>query len=232
MDATIKEDAMLPYLEAVPLFAKLRPEQRRFLASGSSLLECKRGALVCKQGEQPDGFYCVLHGRVKLAMLAASGGERVIEITQPGGSFGKSSMFLQQPWPVYAQALVGSHLLFVGRQAVLSGIQHWPAFALTMLAGMSTRIHGLLGEIEACCLKTASQRVVQYLLDQGQRCGGEPGTGKVTLPAGKAVVASALSLTPETFSRELRRLVEQNLISVQKNFIHVRDMARLRKILP
>ncbi len=231
MDATVKEDAMLPFLDAVPLFANLRPEQRRFLASGSSVLDCKRGALVCKQGEQPDGFYCVLHGRVKLAMLAESGGERVIEITQAGDSFGKSSMFLQQPWPVYAQALVGSRLLFIGRQVVLSGIDHWPAFALTMLTGMSARIHGLLGELEACCLKTASQRVVQYLLDRGQPCGRQPGTVTVTLPAGKAVIASALSLTPETFSRELRRLVKQNLISVEKNSIQVHDMDRLRKVL-
>jgi CRP-like cAMP-binding protein len=53
----------------------------------------------------------------------------------------------------------------------------------------------------------------------------------VTLPAGKAVIASALSLTPETFSRELRRLVEQNLISVHRNSIYVHDTARMRKIL-
>lgn len=231
MDATLREDTMLPFLEAIPLFANLRSEQRRYLSSGSSILDCKRGALVCKQGETPGGFYCVLHGRVKLAMLASNGGERVIEITQHGDSFGESSLFLQQPWPVYAQALVGSRLLFIGRQVVLSGIQHWPGFSLTMLAGMSARVHRLLGELEACCLKTANQRVVQYLLDRGQPCDCKPGAGTVTLPAGKAVIASALSLTPETFSRELRRLVEQNLISVHRNSIQLHDRARLRKIL-
>jgi CRP-like cAMP-binding protein len=231
MDASIKEDTMLPFLEAIPLFDNLRLEQRRYLASGSSILDCKRGALVCKQGEIPGGFYCVLHGRVKLAMLASSGDERVIEIMQPGDSFGESSLFLQQPWPVYAQALVSSRLLFIGRQVVLSGILHWPEFSLTMLTGMSARVHGLLSELEACCLKTASQRVAQYLLDQGQPCDCKPGAGTVTLLAGKAVIASALSLTPETFSRELRRLVNQNLISVQRNSIYVHDRARLRKIL-
>ena len=231
MDATLREDTMLPYMEAFPLFADLRPEQRRFLASGSSVLECKRGTLVCKQGERPGGFFCLLHGRIKLALLASSGGERVIEIAQPGDSFGEAALFSQEPWPVYAQALVKSRLVFISGQVVLSGIQHWPEFSLAMLAGMSARVHGLLSELEACCLKTASQRVAQYLLDLGQPCSYKAEAWTVTLPAGKAVIASALSLTPETFSRELRRLVEQNLISVQKNCIYVHDKARLESIV-
>ncbi len=51
---------------------------------------------------------------------------------------------------------------------------------------------------------------------------------EVVLPAGKAVVASRLNLTPETFSRELRNLSRDGVISVERCTVLVHDTANLR----
>ncbi len=52
-------------------------------------------------------------------------------------------------------------------------------------------------------------------------------SAEVRLPAGKAIIASSLNLTPETFSRELHQLAGRGLIDVKKKTIRVHNLAAL-----
>ena len=49
------------------------------------------------------------------------------------------------------------------------------------------------------------------------------------LPAKKAMIAARLGLTPETFSRVLKRLREEHLITVEKLKIHIHRPSALRQ---
>jgi CRP-like cAMP-binding protein len=51
---------------------------------------------------------------------------------------------------------------------------------------------------------------------------------QVVLPVSKAVVASSLNLTPETFSRELHELARQGLIQVDRRTVHIPSLNQLR----
>ena len=110
-------------------------------------------------------------------------------------------MFLGKPYIVSSQALVDTMLLHVAQQAVFEELERTPRFARKMLAGLSRRLHGLIGDVEAYSLNSGTQRVIGYLLREGLDDGEE-----VTLHASKAVVASRLNLTPEHFSRILHDL--------------------------
>ena len=48
-----------------------------------------------------------------------------------------------------------------------------------------------------------------------------PGTGKT--------IASLLDITPETFSRELNRLIGEGLIEVTRNQIKIRDLQSMQQ---
>ena len=55
---------------------------------------------------------------------------------------------------------------------------------------------------------------------------GDEATVHLDLP--RQVIASRLSITPETLSRLLRQLVDEGILTVEDRFIFVRSLARLR----
>ena len=217
-------------LARLPLFSQVGPDLREVLARASTPVSLGRGDVLFHHGQECAGFFVVLRGQVKLSLTNADGQEKVLEIVGAGETFAEGVMFADRPYPVTATALVATDLLGVPRQAVLDLIDVEPSFARHMLAGMAMRLHQMVADVSAMALHSGTQRVIAYLLgeaapdDATLRSGG-PAT--VRLPAGKAVLASRLSLTPETFSRVLRSLTEQGLLEVDGRQVAVRDVRAL-----
>ena len=134
-------------LGRIPLFRELDPVQRAALARGCRFLKVERGDIVVHRGEPAIGFYYVIQGRVKLILTSPVGGEKVVEIVREGGTFGEAVMFINRPYPVNAQATEPSHLIYVARESIIQGLEQAPDFAFKMLAGLSVRLHGLIGDV-------------------------------------------------------------------------------------
>jgi CRP-like cAMP-binding protein len=223
MNTAAREDNCFPLLTDIALFKALSGEQLRFLAADCYRRHARKGQVVCDKGVVLDGFYAVREGRVKLAMLSEEGSERVVQIAEDGDTFGEGLGLTGQPSPIYAQTLCDSHLLFFRAERVRAALYRWPALAMLFLSQTCNRVHELYRDLEACCLHSALQRVAGYLLERLQcvRDQENPSAVRVSLPAGKAVVASRLNLTPETFSRELRHLSAQGAISVERGVVNI-----------
>lgn len=213
-------------LSNLPLFRQLSADEIGHLASGTREHKVAKNEILFQKGDPSHGFYIIAHGQIKLAFPSAHGSEKVVEIIGTGQSFGEAVMFMEKPFPVYAQALVDSLLLHIAKPVIFSAIDHDPALARKMLAGLSIRLHGLIQDVEAYSLRSGAQRLIGFLLEQPQAA-AERGV-EVALPASKNVVASRLNLTPETFSRILHTLTERGLIRVHGRVIAVDDVERLR----
>ena len=212
-------------LRRIPLFSGLDDAELGDIAAGTHRHRLKRGEILFQKGDPALGFYYLLEGQVKLALLAADGHEKVIELLQPGMTFGEAVMFIERPFPAYAEALRESALLFVPRGPLIEAVRSNPGFALKLLAGLSVRLHGMVREIEELSTRNASQRVIGYLLaDRGE----VETDDAVDLPASKALIASRLNLTPETFSRVLHDLQQRGLITVDGRTIRLLDRGGLQ----
>lgn len=197
------------------------------IAQGSREQQLARGDVLFQRGDPSNGFYVVVHGRIKLALTSPQGVEKVVELFGPGQSFGEAVMFMGKPYPVYAQALTDTLVLHIGKDVILAGIGSDPAFCRKMLAGLSIRLHRLVQNVESLSLRSSAQRVIDHLLrDLGETSEGQD--IHVSLSANKNVIASNLNLTPETFSRVLHNLSAAGLIAVDGKDVHIRDIAGLR----
>lgn len=216
------------FLKNVPLFRELTDAELDRIAAGTAQVRAPTGTILFRRGEACVGFHVVVYGQVKLAFGAADGSEKVVEILGPGQSFGEAVMFMKRPHVVTAQALADSLLLFVEREAVFEEIKRDPDFAARMIAGLSRRLHHLVGDLEAYSMRSGTERVIGYLLSTG--ADGVPASGAcdITLPTTKGVVASRLNLTQEHFSRILHDLTTAGLIKVRGRTVHILDVERLR----
>jgi CRP-like cAMP-binding protein len=216
------------FLANLPLFKEIDAQEIERVAQGTRVVHAERGQVLFHKGAPAEGFHLVVYGQIKLAFTSPQGADKVVEIVGPGMSFGEAVMFLEKPYPVYAQALADSMLLHVSRNAVFQEIERSAGFARKMLGGLSRRLHGLVSDVEAYSLRSGAQRVIGYLLRDDTLAESGHKAASVTLHTNKGVIASRLNLTPQHFSRILHELTEAGLIRVDGRTVHIPDIERLR----
>ncbi len=217
----------------LPLFANMSLEEIERIASGTREVNAAKGDILFHKGDPNHGFHLLLSGQIKLAFTSAQGNEKVVEIIQPGQTFGEAIMFMDTPYVVYAQALADSHMLHIAKAAVFAELDRDPRLARKMLASMAIRLHQLVGDLEANSLHSGKERIVSYLLRELPATTQEAGQKvTVSLSTTKGVIASRLNLTQEHFSRILHELSQAGLIVVHGRQIEIPDLARLRDYLP
>ncbi|WP_456374910.1 Crp/Fnr family transcriptional regulator [Thiolapillus sp.] len=217
-------------LSRMPVFRELEADTLYMLSKGAKELMVDKGERVFQKGDRAGGFYFVIEGKFKLAFISSRGTEKVVEIVHQNQSFGEAIILADSVWPYYSQALMDSRLLFVSSSAFLQAVNADRNAADMLLRNMARRLSQLFSDMEAFCLLTSRERVVGYLLreiEQKRQHGNDDMV--VNLPDTKANTASLLNLTPETFSRVIHGLEREEIISVSRRKVVVKDLPRLQR---
>lgn len=212
------------------LFAILDDSQFDRVLSAIHPLSLAEGGHLFHFGDQAQSFYLLKAGQIQLYRLSPGGEEKVIEIIQPGQTFAEAVMFLQMPiYPVSAKAVFDCGLWRIDMAVFLSLLQESNALCLRLLGGMSRRLHGAIQDIDQLTLQNASMRVIQLLLQSAPDNSVSPYSLEWETP--KQILASRLSVRPETFSRILQQLSRKGLIAVQGKTVDVLDVKGLQREL-
>ncbi len=214
-----------PLLKTVPLFAGLADADLDALQAICRLRDGQRGELLFSDGEQAEGFFVVLDGKVKVYKLSAEGKERILHIVHPGGTFAEAAIFGNGLYPAYAEPLLPSRLLFIPKAGFLELLAGNSRIAINMIAGLSRFLRQFAQQIEELTFKDVPARLARYLLDlsKGRRI-------TVELPVSKSQLASNLGTVSETFSRSLRKMIDDDLIRVSGKKVEILDVARLEEM--
>lgn len=199
------------------LFRNISPFELDLLQKEVVKVELDKGLMLFRKGEVAEGTYIVVYGLVKLSIPSSQGNDKVLELIRPGQCFGEAMMFLDESYPFYAEALENTLLLRIPKNALLRLIEQSPLIARQMMAGLSYRLLGFIRNVERYSLQNATQRVIDYLLQTSLM----QSTNDVRLELKKNLVASLLNLSPETLSRVLHQLTDEQLIKVSGSTIHI-----------
>jgi CRP-like cAMP-binding protein len=101
-----------------------------------------------------------------------------------------------------------------------------PDTCLLLLGELSGRLDGLINQIDQLTLQNATARVVSYLLSNLPQ-----GARQYLLRTAKGVLASRVSVRPETLSRILRQLAHDGVATVDSHGrVYVHDLEGLRAL--
>jgi CRP/FNR family transcriptional regulator, dissimilatory nitrate respiration regulator len=200
------------------------PEKQLKELSGI-LMNCsfKRGQTIFSDGEDANGFYVLRSGRIKIFKLSYEGKEQILHIIGPGEPFGEVPVFAGEKFPAYAETMEESDAVFFPKDTFTGLIKKDPLIAMNMLAILSKRLKLFTRLVESLSLKEVPQRLATYLLYLRH----DTGKDSVDLTIAKGQLASILGTIPETLSRILSKMVNQNLIRVQGRTIKIVDMKAL-----
>ncbi len=216
-------------LSKLPLFHELDQQLLQAIATNAREMVVDRGEMLFQKGDHAKGFYLVFKGQIKLAFPSISGNEKVVAIVAAGQTFGEAAMFLDQAFPVRAEALMASEVLYLSSHVIFKLLEQEPLFARKLLAGLSLRLHQLVQDVEWYSQRSSAQRVIGYLLQRCPDNGDDCQPLVIDLPTAKQVIASRLNLTPETLSRILHDFSEQGLIEMAGRRITIPNPRSLRE---
>lgn len=211
----------------VPLFQGLTHAQQLEVAGFARPFTLDTFGQVYAAGSQVSQLMVVHTGKVKISRTNVAGHEQVIRVLGPGDFIGESA-FLTGARPDHtAEAYAGTELC-VFRHADLGRLlEKHPSIGLRMLEGVSQRLDDTEARLASVISGSVSSRLADFLLSLPGKPGAE-GSIVVTLPLSKKDIASLLSTTPESLSRQLRKLTESGVISQDTpGNITVTDIAAL-----
>lgn len=203
-----------------PLFLHLDSQWQAQVLASVREFHYPSEAQIIQQGQSAAYFYFVLSGRVKLYRISSDGQEKVVEVIHPNQTFAEAVMFMQRSeYPVYAESLEAVHLLSIPNALMLQALASNPQACLQLLGHFSMRLHLRLGEIEMLTLQNATQRFALYLIQQIENRALDDVHIDLMLP--KQLIASRLSMKPETLSRIIAKLRDDGLLNIQGRHIHI-----------
>ncbi len=214
-------------LSETPLFSGLPEDQLREVEQIAIEKLCGKGETIFIEGDDGNGFYVVVDGRIKIYKVSTEGKEQILHIFGAGEPFGEVPVFTGKPFPANAESLAKSRLLFFPRKAFVALISDNPSLALNMLAVLSTRLRRFTVQIENLSLKEVPSRLAAYLIYLAEEQGRED---SVKLHISKGQLASLLGTIPETLSRIFAKMSAQNLIQVSGSDISLIDLGGLKDL--
>lgn len=196
----------------VPLFQGLTHAQQVEVAGFARPVHLGATDQIYAAGSDMSQLMVVHTGQVKIFRTTAAGNEQVVRVLGPGDFIGESA-FLTGARPDHsAEALVETQLC-VFRHADLGRlVEKHPSIGLRMLQGVSRRLDDTEARLASVMFGSVGSRLADYLLSLPATPGAD-GSLKVILPLAKKDIASLLSTTPESLSRQLRRLTDADVIS-------------------
>ena len=208
------------------LFAGLNDEQLERLLQTTHVLQLDDGQQLFACRQEARHFYMVRSGSVRLYLSAPDGTEKVVHLVSRGETFAEAITFMDgQRYPLNASALGKTEILAFSNTTFREILRESTDTCFRLMADMSTWLKKQIQDIDALTLQNATLRFTNFLLHQIPP--GELHDIKIELTAPKHVIASRLSIQPESFSRILRNMQKSGLISVEGSTIHIANVEAL-----
>jgi len=209
------------------LFEGLPAQQLEFMAQICLDQKFEKGQALFSEGSRAKGFYLVESGKVKIYKLSREGKEQILHIFGPGEILGEVPVFAGGSYPANAEAIEPSRALFFPRDSFVALIGREPSIALNLLGILSRRLRQFTHLIEDLSLKEVPGRLAAYLIYLAERSGR---TEVLELDITKAQLAGLLGTIPETLSRILAKMSQQEILAVEGRIIRLLDRKALESL--
>ena len=222
----IKEPYIKRLVHQHHLFNNLEDNEIQRLMESAALIQLAPNENLFYQGEQAKRFYLLLHGKLQLFRSNPQGQDKVIEVVREGNTFAEALMFNKlQNYPVSSQAVSECQLISFENDCYRNMLMQNPEACMAVMSNMSVRLRKNISEVEELSLQNAQSRLLLFFMRHMQVTGDN--TGKVELDIPKRLLASRLSIQPETFSRLMKKMTAKSLISESGHDIIINDLREL-----
>lgn len=191
----------------------------------------KKGQIIIRDDETPQGVYLIKTGYIRIYNLANNGSEDTHCVLKPPELF-PLSWIMNGHQNYYHEAWTDAELLRVPKTEILHSVQTNQEVAIGLLRQFSKRLNIYQGRLNNFQFDSAYKRVICRLLFLSQRFGESQAAGKViTVPFTHELIANSINISRETMSRQFEILKNKGLVAYFNHRIIIIDVKKLKKEL-
>lgn len=191
-----------------------------------------KGEFIIRPGEHPRGVFFIESGLVKAYDITKYGEENLLIIRKENEIFPLIWAFTGQKRNIIYQTLCPTIVWRLSRDEFMNYLDKHPS-AIAALLSMTIEMYRMHSErIISLEYRTVRERLISFLLIMGDRFGDQTDNSvHIAVPLRQQDIASSISASRETTSRELSALEKKGLIKSTPKFIDLKDIQSLRKFL-
>jgi len=215
-----------PLLSQCSLCSGLNTAELETISRITQIKNLNKGEMIFFEGDPADGFYLLLKGRVRVYKSSPDGKEYTIHQIMPGQLFAEAAIFKGDRFPANCSSIDDSTVAYFPKEAFIRMIKDSPEISLKIIGSLSGFLRDFNRQVEELSLKEISARIASFLLAESKKVK----SSKITLDMPKTELARRLGTIGETLSRNLKKLKDLGIISVDGKKIVILNSDRLNSI--
>ncbi len=212
-------------LVAPTLFGVLDTNLRTGLLANAPVLRFSDTQIIQNKGDEPDGFWVIKSGAVKVGQFRPDGEFRVIAILSAGDSYGELAMFADSSRAVDSVAEGEVTLNWIERAAFEQAIMNDSAAMRSLIGALAAQLQEMINLVAGLGNGTSSARVSAVLANLS---GGAQGQSTIRL--GQQDLAELTGLTRATVNKCLSSLESRGVLTRHYGRIVIHNQKALRNL--
>jgi CRP-like cAMP-binding protein len=218
-------------LSGVDFFNALGDDAHEQIISQSSECEIAKDKYLFYQGDNASAFYLVIKGRIKLTHLDADGDQVIHHYPGPGEAFGIVAVLREMNFPVTAQAVEITQMLYWDEQTFRELLKEHPQIAINSIRILSKFIIDFQNRIQELSSERVERRIARILLRISDQAGKKEERGiKIDIRLTRKDISEMCGTTLFTVSRVLNKWEKEQFVDCSSEFIIIINPHQLVKI--
>ncbi|HEV7435807.1 MAG TPA: Crp/Fnr family transcriptional regulator [Pseudorhizobium sp.] len=210
------------------LFKEMSPESVDVLLGHATSKRYVGGEAVFEQGGSATHFFLLLHGRLKVNQVTASGQQIIVRVVHPGDLFGFAKALQRSDYPGTAVAVTDSVALGWPTHLWPDFINHNPRLAVSAMQTIGQRLEEAHTRIREMSTEEVERRVAHTVLRLTKQAGKKEEAGiRIDFPISRQDIAEMTGTTLHTVSRILSAWEGKGLVEGGRQKLLVRDVVAL-----
>ncbi len=218
-------------LKKIELFKNLSDDDLKELDSYLVRTSFKKKEDIFSEGDQPEWFYIVSKGKVKITKLSHDGKEIILELISPPDIFGGVAVLRNFPYPANAVAMEDSEVIKISRKNLLRLVDRFPNLMYCIALQLGDRMKSSYDSLKNIALERVEARIAALLLKLAGKVGVQSKEGLlIDMRLTKQDVADMVGTTVETSIRTFSKFKKQGLVADRDGKIIIKDKEGLAEM--
>jgi CRP-like cAMP-binding protein len=222
---------MIKNLKKIDLFKNLSDKELKELEPYLITTALKKKGDIFSEGDQPEWFYIVSKGKVKITKLSHEGKEIILEIISPPDIFGGVAVLRNFPYPANAVAMEDSEIIKISRKNLMRLVDRFPNLMYCIALQLGDRMKSSYDSLKNIALERVEARIAALLLKLAGKIGIETSEGLlIDMRLTKQDVADMVGTTVETSIRTFSKFKKQGFLADKNGKIVLKDREGLEEL--
>jgi len=212
------------------VFSVLSKDEKEQLKKNSTCTYYKKGDIIYKEGDKPNGLICLSKGKVKIFKEGIGGREQIVRMAKPVGFIGYRALFAEQNYLASAEAIEDSVICTIEKETLYKVLRSNSDLSLNIIRSLASELGFSNNRTVTLTQKHIRGRLAESLLFLKDTYGFEEDGSTIKVYLSREDIANLSNMTTSNAIRTLSTFASEKIIALDGRKIKVLDLKTLEKV--